>query len=614
MSSKAVVTALLVIELAAPAAALEILDSPSQVRVFEQTSDIRQIDINTTAETNVSLKLRPKNQLKGIVQPVNRTVAPQRQNSVPLKINSTGYSPDIYTGTIALSTEAQTASRSLSVQILESGGSATDASIRLSSGSFRPEDAIDFFVVLSSPSETNVSTEYIIRESSTGRGVKNVSTEYTVSGTRSFSENLSLGDAYDTGGYYLQGKFNFKDGSVGAAQPFQVESNFWKADYSRIVVLLSTALIVVAGGWKARRTYKARKQEEARYVSPSDYESLPEESDDNYWVGKIAESEKRAFIDPDDLTTHAIVSGSTGSGKSVTASVIVEEALERDVPVVCFDPTAQWTGFVKELKDNDLFEHYDRFGMDDEQDAEPYPGVIKQINSGDPDIDFKQLQNDGEITVFTLDQLSTEEFDEAVRSIIDQIFEEDWEESSELEMLVVFDEVHRLLEEYGGEGGYRALETGAREFRKWGIGLMMCSQVTADFKQAISGNIMTEIQLQTKSMEDIKRVKKKYGEEFAQKLSSEDVGTGMIQNSNYNDGDPWFVDFRPTYHNPHKIPDNEMQKYQELSSRLDALRSDVSGSEDKELELNLAADKLKEGRFKMASMYIDELEDEVDNS
>jgi hypothetical protein len=143
---------------------------------------------------------------------------------------------------------------------------------------------------------------------------------------------------------------------------------------------------------------------------------------------------------------------------------------------------------------------------------------------------------------------------------------------------------------------------------------MMCSQVTADFKQAISGNIMTEIQLQTKSMEDIKRVKKKYGEEFAQKLSSEDVGTGMIQNSNYNDGDPWFVDFRPTYHNPHKIPDNEMQKYQELSSRLDALRSDVSGSEDKELELNLAADKLKEGRFKMASMYIDELEDEVDNS
>jgi hypothetical protein len=89
----------------------------------------------------------------------------------------------------------------------------------------------------------------------------------------------------------------------------------------------------------------------------------------------------------------------------------------------------------------------------------------------------------------------------------------------------------------------------------------------------------------------------------------------MIQNSNYNDGDPWFVDFRPTYHNPHKIPDNEMQKYQELSTEIDKVREEAQksdDSDDKQLEVQLAENKLKEGRFKMASMYIDSLKDELD--
>ncbi|MDY6777040.1 MAG: hypothetical protein SVU32_00105, partial [Candidatus Nanohaloarchaea archaeon] len=211
-----------------------------------------------------------------------------------------------------------------------------------------------------------------------------------------------------------------------------------------------------------------------------------------------------------------------------------------------------------------------------------------------------------------------EEFDTIVRKIIDSIFEVEWEEASELELLVVFDEVHRLLEKYGGKGGYNALERGAREFRKWGIGLVMASQVTADFKQAVSGNIMTEVQMQTKSMEDIDRIEKKYGAQFAKRISSEEVGTGMIQNPEYNDGDPWFVDFRPTYHNPHKIPDEELEKYHEYTARADRLDDRIDEMEeegedvyDERLELKLAKDKLKEGRFQMAEIYIESLEEKL---
>ncbi|MFB6115747.1 MAG: helicase HerA-like domain-containing protein, partial [Candidatus Nanohalobium sp.] len=465
----------------------------------------------------------------------------------------------------------------------------------------------------------NVSLTYYLRESSTDRILARKNDSLSIESSIEFQRSFST-EGLDKGGYYVQAVAQARNSTVIDTATFSIKERFWTPFRTRAAVLLILILLISIGGWKAYQYYWVKRESEARYVFPVDYSKLPDESDgDNMFeVGKIAETEKTAYINPEDLTTHAIVAGSTGSGKSVTANVIAEEALEEDIPVVVFDPTAQWTGFVKELKDDNLLEHYNRFDMDEETDPHPYPGVIKEISSEDPDIDFEELRNPGEITVFTLNQLTTEQFDSAVRKIIDQIFDKEWEESPELEMLIVFDEVHRLLEEYGGEGGYKALEKGAREFRKWGIGLMMASQVTADFKQAISGNIMTEVQMQTKSMEDIDRVETKYGEQFAKRISSEDVGTGMIQNSNYNDGDPWFVDFRPTYHNPHKIPDSELEKYHELSEELDKLKDKLSQMKeqgedvrDKKLELQLADNKLKQGRFKMARMYINSLKDEL---
>jgi 5-hydroxyisourate hydrolase-like protein (transthyretin family) len=471
-------------------------------------------------------------------------------------------------------------------------------------------------ITMETPVRINMT--HYFRESDTDKVIRELNDSIEIEDARALQRELSTQDI-PSGSYYVQTVADASNKTVVDTATVVIEERFWTPFKTRASILILAVLLISVIGWKGYQYYWTRKEEESRYVFPVDYDRLPAEEDDNYWVGKIAETEKDAYINPSDLTTHAIVSGSTGSGKSVTANVIAEEALENDVPVIVFDPTAQWTGFVKELKDDDLEDHYSRFEMDPQEDSHPYRGVIKEISSENPDINFEELQNDGEITVFTLNQLTTEEFDGAVRNIIDQIFDKEWEESPDLEMLIVFDEVHRLLEEYGGKGGYEALEKGAREFRKWGIGLMMASQVTADFKQAISGNIMTEIQMQTKSMEDINRVEKKYGEEFAKRISSEDVGTGMIQNSNYNDGEPWFVDFRPTYHNPHKIPDSEMEKYHNLSEEVDGVKKELKKREeqgqdtrDKDLELQLAENKLKEGRFKMANMYIDSLKDEMD--
>ena len=109
-------------------------------------------------------------------------------------------------------------------------------------------------------------------------------------------------------------------------------------------------------------------------------------------------------------------------------------------------------------------------------------------------------------------------------------------------------------------------------------------------------------------------MEEKYGAEFARRISRQAVGVGMIQHPKYNDGKPWFVNFRPTMHSPHKILDSELDAYKRFAGQLEGIESAIAGIKaggvdtfDVELELKLAKNKLKEGRFKMAEIYIDSL-------
>jgi hypothetical protein len=414
----------------------------------------------------------------------------------------------------------------------------------------------------------------------------------------------------EAGRYYIEAAALYENKSASAADIFTVFKPFWTT--TKKIAMIALFLITTAGasGYRARKWYIARKQAAARYLHATQYKDLPKGP---MWIGKIAETDIRAEFDPNDLRTHMIVAGATGSGKSVAASVIVEELLELKIPVVVFDPTAQWTGFVRPCRDENFFKVYSKFGMRRE-DAKPYRGLIFEVTDPNVRIDFKKYMNPGEITIFTLDKLKPGEYDQAVMNIVDTIFDMGWEESTELKMAIVFDEIHRLHEKYGGKGGYIALEKGAREFRKWGIGLIMVSQVLADFKEELKGNVLTELQLHTKSLSDVERVKEKYGEEYASRLTKLEVGVGMMQNPKYNGGRPFFVHIRPVKHEAHKLPDRDLETYKEFDNLLSMIETTIenlkaSGVDtfDLELEFKLARDKLKEGRFRMAEIYAESL-------
>jgi hypothetical protein len=416
--------------------------------------------------------------------------------------------------------------------------------------------------------------------------------------------NATLGE------YTYEVDVQFDGEKISSADTFVITQSFFTSRRIRVIILITFLILSVPAVYFMRKLYKRWRASKVRYIFPVDPKSLPK---GELWLGQVAETNQKATFEMKELKTHVLTAGATGSGKTVSSMVIVEELLEKKIPVVVFDPTAQWTGFVRPCKDSDLLKFYKKFGMN-LRDVKPYKGMIYDVKDPNVKIDFKKYMNPGEITVFTLNKLKPGEYDEAVRSIVDTIFEQGWEESTDVQLVIVLDEVHRLLEKYGGKGGYVSLEKACREFRKWGIGLIMVSQVLSDFKEAIKGNVLTEVQLHTKSLGDLERIERKFGEDYAKRVTKLEVGIGMVQNPKYNKGKPYFVSFRPTYHSPHKIPDKELELYKKYEQLIKGIEDNIENMKESgedvfglNVELNLAKDKLKKGRFRMAKIYIDSL-------
>jgi hypothetical protein len=294
--------------------------------------------------------------------------------------------------------------------------------------------------------------------------------------------------------------------------------------------------------------------------------------------------------------------------------------LKKGIPVIVFDPTAQWTGFIRPCRDEKMLALYPKFGLKRE-DAQAFKGSIVDVIDPNMKIDIEKYVKKGEITIFCISKLKPAQLDSFVRRTIDAIFAVPWKEARELKLLIIYDEVHRLLPKYGGKGGYVALERGVREFRKWGLGLIMISQVLLDFRGAVRAVIATEGQLRTKYEGDVNRVKSKFGAEYAATLPKLQTGVALVQNPEYNDGKPWFIHFRPLLHDTSRLPEEELKKYREfekeiaeLEERIAKLKEKKIETYDMELELSLAKEKVKLGQLRMAETYIESIKKRVESA
>jgi hypothetical protein len=520
--------------------------------------------------------------------------------------------PGTYTGEIIVSSGSRKERLPITIFVVKES-SEVQLAVKAITKTLKPNETLAFEVSifsLTQKKEFPATIQYTIK-SFKGDKVVHTEEEYLIVKTPyQYLKYIHLPENITVGKYYIVVNATYENEILSSIDSFDVSASFITAKTVKYALIAFGATLAIASSIIAFKRYREWKKSKIRYIFPVDFNLLPK---GDLSVGKIAETNIKATFDSNDLTTHIIVAGATGAGKSVTASIFAEEVLNKKIPVVVFDPTAQWTGFVKPCKDENILKYYRKHGLTVD-DTRSYPGNIYEMTDPKAKIDFKKYMNPGEITVFVLNKLKPGEYDEAVTNIIDSIFSQSWEESTTPKLIIVFDEVHRLLEKYGGKGGYVALERACREFRKWGIGLIMASQVLSDFKEAIKGNVLTEIQMHTKSLNDLQRIEKKYGLEYARRVAKEEVGIGMIQNPKYNKGLPWFISFRPPLHMPHKITDQEMQMYKEYNSRIEKLEQEIeklekSGKDvfDLKIELKLAKEKLKKGMFRVAEIYIESL-------
>ncbi|MCD4771342.1 DUF853 family protein [archaeon] len=378
-----------------------------------------------------------------------------------------------------------------------------------------------------------------------------------------------------------------------------------------VLILIITLILTAALTIFLIRRHIANSK---KYKMTLDMKTLPKKNKSFLWLGKIAEKKNFAYLDPHRLTTHAIVAGATGGGKSIAAQVLIEEAIKQNVCVIVFDPTAQWSGMLRKLEDKKMLAYYSSFGMK-QADARGFPGNIRAVKDARQVIEVEKFFEPGHIQIFTLNKLQPKDMDIFIANIIRQIFKSDPKEHPTLKTLLVFDEIHRILPKFGGSGeGFVQIERACREFRKWGYGVTLISQVLSDFAGQIKANISTEIQMRTRDEGDLDRIKTKYGDEFLQSLVKASTGVGMFVNPAYNHANPYFINFRPILHNTRRLPDEDLEKYNKYNDQVDDLEYQVEQLEelkidvfDLKMELKLVKDKIMVGNFSVVDIYLEGL-------
>ncbi|MFH1649727.1 MAG: DUF87 domain-containing protein [Candidatus Woesearchaeota archaeon] len=435
-------------------------------------------------------------------------------------------------------------------------------------------------------------------------------TSFTIIRTVKLPSDLPVGD------YVIRVNAEYMDLTSGVSSGFEVTTPFLQYQVLGILPVWQLLLlsILLAGGVGTIFVVRRRMDSKKKYHLKVEFSELPEAGSRSAFVGKIAETNKRAYFKLENFKTHTIVAGSTGGGKSFAAQGIIEEMLLKNVAVIVFDPTAQWTGMLRKLTNKGIFSLFPGFDMKPSE-ARAFNGNIRQITDPYEKIRLKDYMKPGEIQVFALHKMDPKDIDIFVANTVREVFHENFDEAQLLRLALVYDEVHRLLPKFGGSGlGFLQIERACREFRKWGIGVVLISQVLSDFMGQIKANINTEVQLRTRDEGDLDRIATKYGKDVLQSLVKASVGTGMVENPAYNRGKPYFITFRPILHSVERLNDEELEQYNKYNDMVDDLQSQLKQLEDEgidvfdlKLELKLALDKVKSGNFNMVQIYLDGL-------
>ncbi|EMA64949.1 ATP-binding protein [Halorubrum kocurii] len=170
----------------------------------------------------------------------------------------------------------------------------------------------------------------------------------------------------------------------------------------------------------------------------------------------------------DVLTGRSFITGKSGSGKSNTASVVIENLLDNGFPVMIVDTDGEYYG---------LKEEYEilHAGADDECDIVVSPEHAEKLAN-------LALEQNVPIILDVSGYLEEDTANELLLEVVKQLFAK--EKRMKKPFLLVVEECHEYIPEGGGmdETGKMLIKVGKRG-RKHGLGIVGISQRPADVKK-----------------------------------------------------------------------------------------------------------------------------------
>jgi len=194
----------------------------------------------------------------------------------------------------------------------------------------------------------------------------------------------------------------------------------------------------------------------------------PAEMDRRIEVGTTTDGDPYTLPVEDLLTGRTFITGKSGSGKSNTGSVIAEELLERNLPMLVVDVDGEYWG----LKETYEVLHV---GATEECDLQVGPEHAAKL----ADLALDQLVP---IVLDVSGYVDGDEADALVRETAKELFAR--EQSALQPFLMLVEEIHEYIPEGGGldETGEMLIRI-AKRGRKRGLGIMGLSQRPADVKK-----------------------------------------------------------------------------------------------------------------------------------
>jgi parallel beta-helix repeat protein len=534
------------------------------------TSETAEISLKNLGTTAVELSLSINGTAADVITyPTSIKLEAGEEKAVSLLIY--GKQEEVYNGNLYI--KGTGISQTIPILIIVKGKAEKllDVNVNLKNDIVEPGKPLDFTVSifnLGTLGRYDIDVLYEILNESANKTIVKKQEVLAIATSLSLSRELNIPADAPLGDYLLNVKVSYDNSTTTAKALFKIGKApftfpYIVREYLPVIMALFLIIFLSIIAWYyfvyVRQKLFEKKIAEIKknsiYIFP-DFKTLPRSR--FAYVGVIGDTDVKTYLDHTQLNLHTLIAGGTGCGKTVAGMDVVEELLKKDYPVIVFDPVGQWTGFFKKCEDKAMKSKYHKFGL---SGPRAFNGRVIEIGDDTMNVDILNYMNAKGLTILKLDRLTPKKADIFIEASLEKIYRARLAETTSLKYLLVLDEVHRLLPKYGGRKAYVKLEQAVREFRKWGIGLLMISQVLTDFKGAIRGNIGTEIQMRSRYEGDIKRVRERHGSKYSKLISRLPVAVGMIESPGYNKGMPYFVEFRPILHSPIKLLETEVKKY-----------------------------------------------------